>query len=209
MVFGFHWPYPFPRFSRTGGSGLLTASRFNDFELYRPTRRAGLGRLHKRALLDLNDDSSILVSPGQACGGTQINLIQSVISSHPYDLVIGMDRSDHKADLHLVDIYTGQRRSETIDTAPEALCEWLLQFRQHHPQGRVALCLEQPRRPSARLPGSLPADRSLPHQPRHPAEISLGLRNQPRQGRCQGCPIPGRAAPESSRAAQNPGPWES
>ncbi len=28
--------------SRPGGLGLLTTSRFNDFELYRPTRRAGL-----------------------------------------------------------------------------------------------------------------------------------------------------------------------
>jgi hypothetical protein len=27
------------------GSGLLTSSRFNDFELYRPARRAGLGPL--------------------------------------------------------------------------------------------------------------------------------------------------------------------
>ena len=63
---------------------------------------------------------------------------------HPYDLVIGLDRSDKKADLHLIDTATGQRRSQTIDTAPEALWEWLLQLRQEHPQARVALCLEQP-----------------------------------------------------------------
>ena len=65
-------------------------------------------------------------------------------TNHPYDLVIGLDRSDRKADLHLITPASGQRRSETIDTSPEALWEWLLELRQTHPQGRVALCLEQP-----------------------------------------------------------------
>src|ERR1017187_7769347 len=65
-------------------------------------------------------------------------------TSHPYDLIIGLDRSDKKADLNLIDTHTGQRRSQTIDTAPEALWEWLLQLRQEHPQARVGLCLEQP-----------------------------------------------------------------
>jgi transposase len=63
---------------------------------------------------------------------------------HPYDLVIGLDRSDKKADLRLITTATGQRRSAIIDTAPEALWEWLLQLRQEHPQARVGLCLEQP-----------------------------------------------------------------
>jgi transposase len=63
---------------------------------------------------------------------------------HPYDLVIGLDRSDQKADLHLITTATGEHRSAVIDTAPEALWEWLLQLRQQHPQARVALCLEQP-----------------------------------------------------------------
>lgn len=63
---------------------------------------------------------------------------------HPYDLVIGLDRSDKKADLCLIDTRTGQRRSEIIDTAPEALWEWLAQLRQQPPQARVGLCLEQP-----------------------------------------------------------------
>jgi len=63
---------------------------------------------------------------------------------HPFDLVIGLDRSDKKADLCLIFTATGQRRSQTIDTAPEALWEWLLQLRQQHPQARVAICLEQP-----------------------------------------------------------------
>lgn len=63
---------------------------------------------------------------------------------HPYDLIIGLDRSDKKADLRFITTATGQRRSEIIDTAPEALWEWLLELRQQHPQARVGLCLEQP-----------------------------------------------------------------
>jgi transposase len=63
---------------------------------------------------------------------------------HPYDVVIGLDRSDRKADLHLIDTRTGQHRPATIDTDPEALWEWFLELRQQHPQARVALCLEQP-----------------------------------------------------------------
>src|ERR1017187_7178976 len=65
-------------------------------------------------------------------------------TSQPYDLIIGLDRSDKKADLCLIDTRTGQRRAEIIDTAPEALWEWLLALRQQHPQARVGLCLEQP-----------------------------------------------------------------
>jgi len=37
-----HFGYPLPRFFRLDGPGLLTTSRSNDFELYRPARRAGL-----------------------------------------------------------------------------------------------------------------------------------------------------------------------
>ena len=65
-------------------------------------------------------------------------------TTHPYDLVVGLDRSDQKADVHFIDSRTGQRRWRTIDTAPEALWEWLLELRQQQPRARVALCLEQP-----------------------------------------------------------------
>ena len=63
---------------------------------------------------------------------------------HAYDLVVGLDRSDKKADLHFIDTRTGQRRSQTMDTSPEALWEWLLELRQQQAHARVALCLEQP-----------------------------------------------------------------
>jgi len=92
----------------------------------------------------MQDDFSILPSPGQADCGRPSQKTNNMNTSHPYDLVIGLDRSDKKADLHLITTATGQRRAQTIDTAPEALWEWLLEPRQQHPQARVALCLEQP-----------------------------------------------------------------
>lgn len=65
-------------------------------------------------------------------------------SACPFDLVIGLDRSDQKADLHLIDTSAGTSRAQTIGTSPEALHDWLFLLRQQHPQARVAICLEQP-----------------------------------------------------------------
>ena len=61
-----------------------------------------------------------------------------------FDLLIGLDRSDRKADLYYLDTRTGRRWCQVMDTAPEALWQWLLELRQQYPQARVALCLEQP-----------------------------------------------------------------
>lgn len=65
-------------------------------------------------------------------------------SSHPYDLVIGLDRSDKKADLYSIHPRSDKTEKQIIDTAPEALHDWLLKLRQQHPEARVAICLEQP-----------------------------------------------------------------
>ena len=62
----------------------------------------------------------------------------------PFDLVIGLDRSDRKADLHLIDTASGKTERQIIGTSPEALHDWLLRLRQKHPNARVAICLEQP-----------------------------------------------------------------
>jgi transposase len=62
----------------------------------------------------------------------------------PYQLIIGLDRADQKADLHLIEVATRKRRNQTLNTAPESLHEWLAQLRQQYPQARVGLCLEQP-----------------------------------------------------------------
>ncbi len=65
-----HLPVSVSRFSRPGGPGLLTYSRSNDYELYRPARRAELGPLTttQESVALSHDDSSMLPSPGQACG---------------------------------------------------------------------------------------------------------------------------------------------
>jgi transposase len=62
----------------------------------------------------------------------------------PYDLVIGLDRSDRKADLHFLEPTTGKQWSQTVATQPEALHDWLAQLRQQYPQAKVGLCVEQP-----------------------------------------------------------------
>ena len=62
----------------------------------------------------------------------------------PFDLVIGLDRSDRKADLYLIHTHSGKTEKQTISTSPEALHDWLAQLRQKHPAARVGLCLEQP-----------------------------------------------------------------
>jgi hypothetical protein len=112
------WPLGFISVSvRTGfpagGPGLLTTSRFNDFQLCRPARRAGLDPLTttQEGVCVLHDDFSILPSPGQAVCGRPSQKTNIMDTPHPYDLVIGLDRSDKKADLHLITTTTGQRRS--------------------------------------------------------------------------------------------------
>jgi transposase len=62
----------------------------------------------------------------------------------PYDLVIGLDRSDRKADLHFLEPTTGKQWSQTVATQPEALHDWPAQLRQQFPQAKVGLCVEQP-----------------------------------------------------------------
>ncbi len=65
-------------------------------------------------------------------------------TSPPFDLVIGLDRSDRQADLYCLDTRSAKTAKQILATSPEALQDWLARLRQQHPQGRVALCLEQP-----------------------------------------------------------------
>jgi len=79
VAVGSHVPVSVNRFSRPGGPGLLTHGRFNDYDLYRPARRAGLGPLTttQEGVANLYDDSSILPSPGQACGRPTTSVLNS------------------------------------------------------------------------------------------------------------------------------------
>jgi hypothetical protein len=79
-----------------------------------------------------------------------------------YDLVIGLDRSDRKADLSLIETASGERRSETVNSAPEALRQWLLELRQRHRKATVAICLEQPAGHLIPFATSPPSIRVLP-----------------------------------------------
>jgi hypothetical protein len=62
----------------------------------------------------------------------------------PFDLVIGLDRSDRKVDVHLLDLSSGQEQSATVATDPNALQVWATELRQRFPKHRVALLFEQP-----------------------------------------------------------------
>jgi transposase len=61
-----------------------------------------------------------------------------------FDLVIGMDRSDRKVDLHLLDRSASTEESATLATDPAALQAWATDLRQRYPQHRVAIVFEQP-----------------------------------------------------------------
>jgi transposase len=59
-------------------------------------------------------------------------------------VAIGLDRSDRKADLFLIDARTGQKKKLALDTSPEALHDWLAKLHQEYPDAKIAVCLEQP-----------------------------------------------------------------
>lgn len=61
-----------------------------------------------------------------------------------YELVIGLDRSDQKADLHYLDTRNGRQWSATVGTSPEALDAWLAQLLADHPNTAIGLIVEQP-----------------------------------------------------------------
>ena len=67
-----------------------------------------------------------------------------MMDSYPYDLVIGLDRSDRKADIYTIDVRNHQHHKQTLEIAPEGLLEWVDELRQSCPQGKIAICLEQP-----------------------------------------------------------------
>ena len=62
----------------------------------------------------------------------------------PYNLVIGLDRSDQKADLHFLQTDHDREWTATIGTSPEALSAWHEQLQRDHPQARIGLVIEQP-----------------------------------------------------------------
>lgn len=62
----------------------------------------------------------------------------------PFDLAIGLDRSDRKADLHLIDLHNGAEERTVIATSPETLQTWAEVLHRKHPNYRVGICFEEP-----------------------------------------------------------------
>lgn len=69
--------------------------------------------------------------------------------AHPTELaaLVGIDWSDKKHDLCLVDTATGTQELSAIEHTPEALNEWALGLRARFGGAKVAVCLEQSRGP--------------------------------------------------------------
>ena len=62
----------------------------------------------------------------------------------PFDLVVGLDRSDSKLDLHYLDLSSAQEDSGSLSSSPEALEQWVNQLRKRFPEHRVAVVFERP-----------------------------------------------------------------
>ncbi len=63
----------------------------------------------------------------------------------PFAALIGLDWSDRKHDLCLIDATTGRRELSVIAHTPEALDDWARALRARFNGAKVALCLEQSR----------------------------------------------------------------
>ncbi|MCA1617155.1 MAG: IS110 family transposase [Acidobacteria bacterium] len=60
---------------------------------------------------------------------------------------VGIDWSDQKHDVCLVDVVAGKRQKLIINHTPQALDEWATQLRTRFAGGKIAVCLEQSRGP--------------------------------------------------------------
>lgn len=65
---------------------------------------------------------------------------------HPFELLVGCDRSDSKLDLCLIDTRTSACTTQCLSSAPEALQAWAAELRLRYPDARVAFIVEQPAR---------------------------------------------------------------
>jgi len=62
----------------------------------------------------------------------------------PFDIVIGLDRSDRKVDLHRIDLSTGLEETQSLRSEPETLQDWVTDLRERFPHRQVAVVFEQP-----------------------------------------------------------------
>ena len=71
----------------------------------------------------------------------------SSASAAPIVAWIGLDWADQKHHLSVRTLDGAPPKAYQVEHKPQALDQWLLQLRQQHPQGRLAVCLEQSRGP--------------------------------------------------------------
>ena len=60
---------------------------------------------------------------------------------------VGIDWSDQKHDLSLIDAATGWKESSILSHSPEAIDKWATELRTRFPGQKLAVCLEQSRGP--------------------------------------------------------------
>lgn len=61
-----------------------------------------------------------------------------------YSAFVGIDRSDAMIDLTVLDHEAAHRGHRSISSKPNVLRDWVLSLRKDFPQGRIAICIEQP-----------------------------------------------------------------
>ena len=64
-----------------------------------------------------------------------------------YAALLGIDWSDKKHDLCLIDTVTGKRESSLLPHSPQAIDEWATALRARYGSKPIAVCLEQSRGP--------------------------------------------------------------
>ncbi len=64
-----------------------------------------------------------------------------------YVAFIGIDWSDRKHDIFLVDSKTGKKESFLLNHTPEAIAGWATELRRRYRGEKIAVCLEQSRGP--------------------------------------------------------------
>ncbi len=61
-----------------------------------------------------------------------------------YAAFVGIDRSDRKIDVTVLDPSGGRLGQREISSGPDSLEDWIADLRAEFPEGRLALCIEQP-----------------------------------------------------------------
>jgi hypothetical protein len=70
---------------------------------------------------------------------------RSSVMNAEYAVLVGLDWADQKHDLCWRDTASGQRHTLVLKNRPECINAWVVEQLARHPEGRMAVCLEQSR----------------------------------------------------------------